>query len=582
MQRYSPRLLVAVSAVLSALLIVLAVIQYRWAGRVAQADVEHTRNHLISASKLFAREFNLQIVQAYVFFQSETAIPAPPPAPLVQIAELPRMAKDVYFLDLTTSPEPRLYNLRRTGEWTLFPTGSPEYKSIAPRMTRPGVNGVINCDSRLLDEVPAIVVPVPRHSQPTLRTAEPMQGCVFASLDEAYLRNQIFPALVERNFGKDAASEYAITVRSRSQPSRIFYGTPPRQPLGRPDIEEPLFAIRMEDMMASHLAGANAAGGTAPRPNARIFVRSFETRTEIHSAPGYVQKGIVNEEAGLWQLDVLPTSGPLESSLNRWRQGNLLLSVAVELMLLAGLAFIIMGARRTQRLAEQKMQFVAGITHELRNPLSAICMLAGNQADGLVTNPDQVRQYGSLIQQQGGRLNEMVEQALQYAGVHSKARLVRKTEVDLRRVIDDALESNRPELERAGFEVEKRIATDLPLVRGDAQALKQAIENLVSNAVKYAGGHRWVRLTAQPDNDGKTVSITVEDRGAGIDPADAAQIFEPFYRGTSAVDAQIPGTGLGLSLVRGTAVLHRGSVTFESAPGEGSAFTLHLPAAVRR
>jgi len=223
----------------------------------------------------------------------------------------------------------------------------------------------------------------------------------------------------------------------------------------------------------------------------------------------------------MWQLDVMPNSGPLASTLTRWRQQNLLLSIAVELMLLAGVGFIVIATRRMQRLAEQKMQFVAGITHELRNPLSAICMLAGNQADGLVNTPEQVRQYGSLIRQQGERLNEMVEQALQFAGVHSKARLVRRTELDLRRVIDDALESAKSELERAGFEVEKTIAADLPPVLGDAQTLKQAIENLISNAVKYANGRHWVRLTAQADADRKAVSITVEDRGIGIDPADA-------------------------------------------------------------
>jgi two-component system sensor histidine kinase SenX3 len=209
-------------------------------------------------------------------------------------------------------------------------------------------------------------------------------------------------------------------------------------------------------------------------------------------------------------------------------------------------------------------------------------MLAGNQADGLVNTPEQVRQYGSLIQQQGERLNDMVEQALQFAGVHSRARLVRRTELDLRRVIDDALEASRSELERAGFEVETNIAADLPPVLGDAQTLRQAIENLLNNAVKYANGHCWVRLTVRPDEDRKAVSITVEDRGIGIDPADAGQIFEPFYRGSRAVSDQIPGTGLGLSLVRSTAALHRGTVTFESAPGVGSSFTLRLPAADRR
>jgi signal transduction histidine kinase len=75
----------------------------------------------------------------------------------------------------------------------------------------------------------------------------------------------------------------------------------------------------------------------------------------------------------------------------------------------------------------------------------------------------------------------------------------------------------------------------------------------------------------------KEVRISVEDRGAGIDAADQAEIFEPFSRGRAAVEAQIPGSGLGLSLVRSAAEAHRGSVTLVSEPGRGSTFTMHLP-----
>lgn len=581
MQRYSSRLLVAVSAVLSALLIALAVIQYRWAGRVAQADLERTRNHLQSSAALFAREFNLALVEAYVFFQSQAGDSETPPAPLAHMADLPRIAKDVYLLDLTKNAEPRLYHLQHDGAWAALQRDSAQFQTIAGSMMRRASDGTTSCDSRLLDEVPALIIPLAARMQLVVNGRNAgLRRCMYVGLDEEYLRGQLLPDLVQRNFGKDAGTLYSFTVRSRSNSRRIFYssgGLPEGREI-RPDVEQPLFAIRMEDLMAGRTAGTAQPGGPGLPGGARIVVRSFITR----SAVGYLSTSAMNEDAGLWQLGVMPKSGPLASSLTRWREGNLLLSMAVELMLLAGLAFIIVAARRMQRLAEQKMQFVAGITHELRNPLSAICMLAGNQADGLVSSPEQVRQYGSLIRQQGGRLNEMVEQALQFAGVRAQARLVRRTELDLRRVIDDALEASRSELERAGFQVEKNIAKDLPPVRGNAEALQQAIENLLSNAVKYGNGNCWVRLSAQSDKDGKSVCITVEDRGIGIDPADAGQIFEPFYRGARAVDAQIPGTGLGLSLVRSTAALHRGSVSFESAPGGGSSFTLRLPAADHR
>ena len=112
---------------------------------------------------------------------------------------------------------------------------------------------------------------------------------------------------------------------------------------------------------------------------------------------------------------------------------------------------------------------------------------------------------------------------------------------------------------------------------GDAKLLRTAFDNLLSNAQKHAGGGHWIRVSASYSAAEKEVRISVEDRGAGIDPAEQEEIFEPFCRGRAAVEAQIPGSGLGLSLVRSAAEAHRGSVTLVSEPGRGSTFTMHLP-----
>src|SRR5262249_14108353 len=564
MPRDSSRLLLVVSGILSVLLVALAIIQYRWAGRVAEAALERTRNQLQSAAKLFARDFNLELVRTYAFFQSKSDSVGSPPAPIGQATELPRIAKDVYLLQLTEGGQHRLYHLQHDGAWTPVEPASAEFEDITGKMTVRGFDGTTICDTRLFGEVPALVIPLATHVPVIAKSTPTLKGCIYAGLDEKYLHDQLFPAIAQRAFGKDAAGSYSFPICSRTNPSRTLYGSSSGAGAeARSAVRQPLFELRMEDLAAGRLGGSGGA---------RIFVRSSVTRAAKTGA---------RQEAGLWQLEVMPRAGPLASLYTRWREGNLLLSMAVELMLLAAVGFIVTAARRMQRLADQKMQFVAGITHELRNPLSAIRVLAGNQADGLVNSPEQVRQYGQFIQQQSGRLNDLVEQALQYAGVHSKARLVRRAEVDLRRVVDDALTGAKPELDRGGFEVETSIASDLPLVLGDAQALKQAIENLLSNAMKYANGHCWVRLGAQADRDQKSVSVTVEDHGIGIDPAEGGQIFDPFFRGSRAGAAQIPGTGLGLSLVRSTAELHGGTVTFQSAPGKGSSFTLRLPAADR-
>ena len=99
-----------------------------------------------------------------------------------------------------------------------------------------------------------------------------------------------------------------------------------------------------------------------------------------------------------------------------------------------------------------------------------------------------------------------------------------KDEVDLRRLIQEALDARREALERGGFEVELAISPDLPPVSGDARLLRVALDNLLSNAEKYAGAGHWIRVTAVYSTQEKEVRIGVEDRGAGIDPAEQAEI----------------------------------------------------------
>ncbi len=145
--------------------------------------------------------------------------------------------------------------------------------------------------------------------------------------------------------------------------------------------------------------------------------------------------------------------------------------------------------------------------------------------------------------------------------------------------MEAALDRCRPALDDAGCTVTLSVPDSLPPVSGDARALEGAVSNLIANAAKYGGADGCVGIDAALVADGRTteVAVTVRDRGPGIPAAEQPHLFEPFFRGQQARDAQIRGSGLGLSLVRRTAEAHGGRVTVRSAAGHGTAFTIFLP-----
>jgi signal transduction histidine kinase len=170
----------------------------------------------------------------------------------------------------------------------------------------------------------------------------------------------------------------------------------------------------------------------------------------------------------------------------------------------------------------------------------------------------------------------MVERVMEFAGISSGAAIRPRAGVDLDRVVADAVQGVSAEAHARGITVTVHPNGTLPAVTGDADALRSAVQNLVGNAVKYSANGANVDVTASADGIG--VEVQVADRGLGIDAEDLPHIFEPFYRGRRAVEAQIRGTGVGLSVVRHVIAAHRGTIGIDSHAGEGTTVTVKLPA----
>jgi signal transduction histidine kinase len=276
-------------------------------------------------------------------------------------------------------------------------------------------------------------------------------------------------------------------------------------------------------------------------------------------------------------------SGSLESAVAAVRWRNLMISSGVLLLLTLAVGLIVVSARRAQSLARQQMEFVAAVSHELRTPVSVIGAAAGNLADGVVGDPQRVRKYGETIQGEARRLAETVERVLQLAGIAAGRAAASRTLIDPSALVHEAIGECRAEIEAAGVTVETAVADDVPPISGDRAALRSALRNLISNAVKYGGSARWLRVSVSAPEARRPaparVVFSVEDRGLGIDADDRKHVFEPFYRGREAVSQQIQGSGLGLNLVLRIAEAHGGRVQVTSEPFKGSVFSLTIPSA---
>jgi signal transduction histidine kinase len=238
--------------------------------------------------------------------------------------------------------------------------------------------------------------------------------------------------------------------------------------------------------------------------------------------------------------------------------------------------------RSALELARLQMDFAASVSHELRTPLTAILSAGENIRDGLVVGREGLVEQGSIIVDQGGRLADLVDQVLLFAGAVKRKPQYKLQSLQVSEIIECTLSNTAALLQKSGFSVEQQTPQRLPHVLSDLSAISECLQNLIINAVKYSDKDRWIGLSAGIDEsarDGKGVRISVQDRGVGISSSDLPRIFEPFYRSPRVVSARIRGTGLGLSIAKSTVEALGGKLSVISEVGVGSTFTLHLPVA---
>ncbi len=233
------------------------------------------------------------------------------------------------------------------------------------------------------------------------------------------------------------------------------------------------------------------------------------------------------------------------------------------------------GEREVDRL---KSELVSLVSHELRSPLTAISgyvdlLLAGDVGE---MDPNQ-QEFLGIVKKNTGRLVELTTDLLDLAHIESGSIELKRSAVDLARVVADVAAMFRVQIEGKGQRLVLHLPDGLPLVWGDADRLTQIVINLVSNAHKYTPADGAITIAARPE--GAMVCLEVRDTGIGLVPEDQARLFTRFFRVRDRVGQAAGGSGLGLAITRSLVELHGGEIAVESAPGTGSTFSVTLPAA---
>lgn len=221
----------------------------------------------------------------------------------------------------------------------------------------------------------------------------------------------------------------------------------------------------------------------------------------------------------------------------------------------------------------EQSDLVAEIVHEMRTPLGVIAAYADLIGRETISPQDR-KEFALLIQQEAMRLSRMAGEFLDLARLESGRVFLAREPVNLREVVDSVLAAMRPQAQEKGIRLEAELPADLPTVIGDAGRIRQALLNLVANAVKYC--HPGDRVTVQVTPGDGEVRLGVVDTGPGIPQDLQERLFEKFVR-LPIGEQKAEGSGLGLAICRRIVEAHGGRIWVESEEGRGSAFCFTLP-----
>ncbi len=254
---------------------------------------------------------------------------------------------------------------------------------------------------------------------------------------------------------------------------------------------------------------------------------------------------------------------------------NLILIAILDIILIAGVWFVYRTIKREMELVALKSDFISNVSHELRTPLALVRMFAETLEMKRVKTEKKKQEYYSIILQETERLSRLINNILNFSRMESNTRKYQFQSADINEIVRSVLNVYSYQLKTKKFEVTIELDDKIEPISVDAEALAEALHNLIDNSIKYSAEKKHLRVATKSYES--TTSIEVEDRGIGISQEHHSRIFEKFYRVSHGLIHTAKGSGLGLSLVQHIIAAHNGTIAVRSEIGIGSTFIITLP-----
>jgi signal transduction histidine kinase len=372
----------------------------------------------------------------------------------------------------------------------------------------------------------------------TFPARDRMTSFVAFRIDAERLRTEFFPSLIaERVRRVEGPTGFPpLTVTALDGANRVVY--PPQGSAAGPFVDERTFQLVFFDPA---LVGFAAPEERKPEIWRIRTGYGNQTIPEIIAARARPQRALMAMLAGVLGL---------------------------------GVFFVVRAAAREVKLAELRSNFVSSVSHDLKTPLALIQLFAETLELGRLKNTDRAQEYYRIINSEARKLTRLINNLLDFSKIEAGLRSYKREPVNLTALTRGVLESLESQFRHNQFVVTSHLDGDVPVLI-DAEAAVQALENLISNAMKYSPEHREIAVEVDRV-DGYGV-IRVRDQGIGVPPRLQRKIFRKFFRIQTDAGSGPQGTGLGLAIVDHVMRGHGGFVRVDSEPGRGSTFALHFP-----